>query len=339
MQDGKSQQGLSLDDIRLASTLFKESLEKAKGEANKPLTVAIMGQTGVGKSSLINKLFNTNLPTSDDLPCTKEITPVHIGGVFKDRLLFYDLPGIGEAEEPDARYLEQYRHMLLSADVVLWAIHADNRSITFDLQALDKILAPFDDQQKGALMSKITLVLTKADLIAPEPWILLKLEQQAMFGVQPKTQDLLTRKAQYYQQHFIRPFGHLLTSETHNDSNFIVDTGPFSSSQYIVRYRGFMDQRRLAELKQLYPRHSALLERLYANYQVITCSAHYRYNLTQLMLVIINKLGRDAIARFSDFVRQGSLNRMPFEQARQYYNFIVVDQQGRKLFDLQNQRF
>jgi hypothetical protein len=99
-----------------------------------------------------------------------------------------------------------------------------------------------------------------------------------------------------------------------------------------------MDQGMLTQFKQQYPQQSALLERLYSNYQVIACSAHYRYNLTQLMLVIINKLGRDAIARFSDFVKQGSLNCLPFQQGRSYYNFVIVDQGGRKLFDLKDQR-
>lgn len=322
------------EDAAKAARLVTEVLSQVQKQASKPLTVSIMGQTGVGKSSLLNALFDTSLPTSDDKPCTKDITSVPIGGIFKDRLLFYDLPGIGETEEADERYLEQYRQMLLDSDVVIWAIHADNRSISFDLQALGKILEPFDEAKKGTLMSKISLVLTKADVIGSDPWTLVKLGNEGMFGPHKRTKDLLARKSVYYQDHFIKPYGHLITSETHNDSNFAINEPPFSSNQYMVRYRGFMDGEALSKLKLQYPQHTAIFDRLYHNYQVIYCSAYFKYNLGRLMLVVINKLGREAIDRFSGFVKQRSLNRLPFNQARQYYNMVIVDRDGRKLFDL-----
>src|SRR5947209_15478153 len=112
-------QGLPGEDPEAVSKLFREALAQTQAAAAKPLTVSIMGQTGVGKSSLLNALFGTNLPTSDDRPCTKDITPVPLEGIFNDRLLFYDLPGIGEAEEPDELYLEEYRQMLLASDVAI----------------------------------------------------------------------------------------------------------------------------------------------------------------------------------------------------------------------------
>ena len=99
-----------------------------------------------------------------------------------------------------------------------------------------------------------------------------------------------------------------------------------------------MDVDTLSELKHQYPQHTAIIERLYDNYQAIVCSAHFKYNLTKMMLVIINKLGKDAIARFSEFVKRGSLNRMPFNQAKKYYNIVITDQIGRKIFDLADQR-
>jgi uncharacterized protein len=339
MDKSKLLQGLPGEDlVEAVSKLSREALAQTQAAAAKPLTVSIMGQTGVGKSSLLNALFGTNLPTSDDRPCTKDITPVPLEGIFKDRLLFYDLPGIGEAEEPDELYLEEYRQMLLTSDVAIWAIHVDNRSVTFDLQALEKIVAPFNEAVKGLLMSKITFVLTKADVISPDPWLLVKRGDEGIFGPQKKTLDLFKRKSVYYQNHFIKPYGHLLTSETHNDSNFAINTPPFFSSEYIVRYRGFMDVDTLSELEHQYPQHTAIIKRLYDNYQVIVCSAHFKYNLTKMMLVIINKLGKDAIARFSEFVKRASLNRMPFNQAKKYYNIVITDQNGRKILDLADQR-
>ncbi len=99
-----------------------------------------------------------------------------------------------------------------------------------------------------------------------------------------------------------------------------------------------MDVDTLSELKHQYPQHTAIIERLYGNYQVIVCSAHFKYNLKQMMLVIINKLGKEAIARFSEFVKGGTLNRMPFSQAKKYYNIVITDQMGRKIFDFAGQR-
>jgi predicted GTPase len=43
------------------------------GEKKAPLKVSVMGQTGVGKSSLINALFNTKLDTDPVRPATSKI--------------------------------------------------------------------------------------------------------------------------------------------------------------------------------------------------------------------------------------------------------------------------
>src|SRR5436305_14159090 len=87
-----------------------------------PLKVSIMGQTGVGKSSLINALFNANLDTDPVRPASREITLTRIQSQEGGELLFYDLPGLGESKRTDIQYIQQYKQMLLESDIVLWAI-------------------------------------------------------------------------------------------------------------------------------------------------------------------------------------------------------------------------
>ena len=148
-------QPLSVEQIEL---LKKKAIESFIKAANAPFITAVIGQTGVGKSSLINALFNTNLKTDAIKPCTMTVEKVVVKG-NKGELWFYDLPGIGESESADARYIEDYKQKLFEADVVLWCLHCDNRSVTFDVTSLNKILASFSPEKKAQLMSKITFVV------------------------------------------------------------------------------------------------------------------------------------------------------------------------------------
>jgi predicted GTPase len=54
----------------------REIRDRLTAESERPLTVAIMGQTGVGKSSLLNAAFGTNLQVGDVRPTTKIPEPV-----------------------------------------------------------------------------------------------------------------------------------------------------------------------------------------------------------------------------------------------------------------------
>src|SRR6476661_2745389 len=99
------QQALSQEQIE---RLKKEAIESFVKAANAPFIVAVIGQTGVGKSSLINALFNTDLKTDPVKPTTMTVEKVVVKG-NKGDLWFYDLPGIGESSEADQRYLEDYK--------------------------------------------------------------------------------------------------------------------------------------------------------------------------------------------------------------------------------------
>lgn len=315
------------------------SIQKKK-EESKPFQVSIIGQTGVGKSSLINALFQTNLKTDPIRPCTMEIEKVVLKGKQGHELWFYDLPGIGESENADVKYLEQYRERLEASDVVLWAIHADNRSISFDFAALHQLLNAFPEAQRAELISKVTFVLTKSDMISPTPWILSKDNEMGTFVPNKEIRTILEQKSAYYQEVFLAPYASAMASRTYNDCHCMINDSQFVCDRFQVTFHGIMDQAALARFKTQYPDYQSLFNRLYENYQVIPCSSLYRYNLNKLLLVIINKLGNNAILRFRNFFESGMLDRLPIDEAKTYCNLIVVDSaKQEKLFDLTNMNF
>jgi predicted GTPase len=328
-------QALSQEQIE---RLKKEAIESFVKAANAPFIVAVIGQTGVGKSSLINALFNTNLKTDPVKPCTMAIEKVVVKG-NQGELWFYDLPGIGESESADARYIEDYKQKLFEADVVLWCLHCDSRSVTFDVAALNKILVSFSAEKKAQLMSKITFVLTKADTLSHPAWILAKMDNTwGMFAPSKVTREILEKKAQYYQETFLLPYRHGIVSRTYNEGNFKIDDPRFSWDTYSIAFQGFMDEATLSQLKGKYPHYQEVFQRLYQNYQVVPCSSSFRFNLNKLMLVIVNKMGKEAIARFNNFLND-QLDKLPFAKAKEYSNLIVIDpNKNRKLFDLTETR-
>jgi uncharacterized protein len=308
-------------------------------EKEKPLTVSVMGQTGVGKSSLLNALFGAKLKTDDVRPCTKEIEKVVFRGKDKTELWFYDMPGIGESGQADPRYAEEYRKHLNDSDIVLWAIHADSRSVAFDLESLRKILGENNDDQ-AKLISKITFVLTKADLLTPDRWILAKNDKYGVFAPSNKITELLVKKATYFQEMFILPHADKIVSQTYNDTGLEINELSLFSDKHTIFYKGLLDEQHLKTLKNKFPVHNAAFDRLHDNYQVIPCSSLFRFNLSQLLLVIINRLGHNAISRFSGFVSDELTNRVLMSEAKKFCNIVVFDAvQQKLLFDMNKQNF
>ena len=99
-----------------------------------------------------------------------------------------------------------------------------------------------------------------------------------------------------------------------------------------------MNTTTLAKLQAKYPHYQEVFQRLYQNYQVVPCSSYFRFNLNKLMLIIVNKMGKEAIPRFNNFLND-QLDKLPFAKAKEYSNLIVVDpNRNRKLFDLTEMR-
>jgi len=314
---------------------------QVKAESDKSLSVAIMGQTGVGKSSLLNALFGTKLVVGDVRPTTKIPEPITVAGSAGHSLTFWDMPGIGESVNADTSYMAMYRQKLIESDVVIWAIHSDNRSTAFAASALDKLLAASSPDERQALVSRVSFVLTKADLLIPPPWVYYRDGGTGSFAPSRQTRQRLEEKAEYYQEVLVRPYGGLAATETYNAEDFRLEDPRFSYDEYHVRYIGFMNEAARTEFASTYPQFSDVFDRLADNQRVIPCSAQFRYNLIRLLVVIVNKLGESAIGRFRQLIGDTStLDIIPVKSMRKYGNLVVWDKRkSRVTFDLDEVEF
>lgn len=134
-----------------------------------PPRIGVVGVSGVGKSSTINRLFRTSLPTSDTVACTKEFRDVSLEVTPQQgdlagttlRLVVCDAPGLGEDIRKDPEYLDMYRQNLPACDVILWVTTARNRAI-----ALDQLyLAEFPE-----VADRIVFGINQVDLVEPLDW-------------------------------------------------------------------------------------------------------------------------------------------------------------------------
>jgi uncharacterized protein len=328
----------SEEQIESMTSHVAQEFERVYQQADDaPLKVAVMGQTGVGKSSLLNALFGTRLPTDAVKPTTKAIEEIPIQSPGKHLLYFYDMPGIGESAQADQIYYTHYQRLLLEADVVLWCLYTDNRSITFDQEAFAQLIQHMDEVEKAVILSKITLVLTKADVLTNPPWLFYLNGNEGLFEPDDAVKAILERKEAYFQATFLAPYGHLITARTYlpEGSTFTVQEEGFSSNRFNVSYKGWLEKEKVAQLVQKYPHYKDIFERLYNSYRVIPCSALYRYNLSEVMLTVLNKLGGEAYVRFGHFVSSARLGNVPLSHAKTLSNIVIFDmRKGKRIFDL-----
>ncbi|WP_322760505.1 GTPase family protein [Frankia sp. Cr2] len=307
-------------------------------QEGRPLSATIMGTTGVGKSSLFNALFGTDLATGDVRPVTKVPEPVSVVGISGHSMIFWDMPGIGESGSADTRYLKMYQKKLIESDIVIWAIHADNRSTTYDQLCLGKMLNAVAPSQQLSLMSKLTFVLTKADILTPPPWVFDMHGETGSFAPSGRLAARLEEKSAYYESVFLEPWHDLLTSSTYNHAQFDVADSRLSFDEYTVRYHGHFTQTVCDKYSARYPAHAEIFSRLRDNHRVLPCSALFRFNLLPLMVTVVNKLGPGAVFRFQRLLDDiDRVTDVPVDAVRGYGNFVIWDaKRGRKAFDLQN---
>ncbi|QKJ51370.1 50S ribosome-binding GTPase [Providencia rettgeri] len=125
-------------------------------------TIGLMGKTGVGKSSLINALFQSTLsPVSDVSGCTRHAQRFSMT-MNNHTLTFVDLPGVGESLGRDREYHQLYRSLLPELDLIIWVLKADDRAWSSDEQCYR-----FLTEQCGYQPSRFLFVLNQADKIEP----------------------------------------------------------------------------------------------------------------------------------------------------------------------------
>ena len=105
--------------------------------------IGIMGKTGVGKSSLCNALFRSEVCTVNAVEaCTRQPQRVRLrfGSHY---LTLVDLPGVGESVTRDGEYRELYRDLMPQLDMVLWVLKADDRAFAVEEQFYQDVFAQF----------------------------------------------------------------------------------------------------------------------------------------------------------------------------------------------------
>lgn len=130
------------------------------------LSLTVFGQTGYGKSSLLNALIQKPIFKSDAVRATTRSCQSVDFFVRKPSrtqtglaLSFIDLPGIGEAVKADQDTFSLYQHALEFTNIILFVLRADKRDHQQDLALYKQI--------KKRSQRPILIVLNSIDKIEP----------------------------------------------------------------------------------------------------------------------------------------------------------------------------
>lgn len=257
---------------------------RMKEEENKPLVAAVFGQTGTGKSSLTNALFGTKFKVDNTRPCTKEPQKHEEKSADGKKVIFWDLPGLGESDTADSKYIEQYIHIAKSCDIILWVFQADTRSILIDKLAIKKITDNLTEEDLISFCSKINVILTKADTVTADPWIFAKENDKLIIASGKKTDEILAEKALYFYDELLNDYADVivhrinLTSECKTEVKFSPKLRLDVQSQKIIQ-KGKITTTEWKSIIKNNPRYEKELSELQKSQRGIVCSVRYNYNL------------------------------------------------------------
>lgn len=131
---GLRESGL-LDEEQLASIE-----KKVKELFDYQPKIGLLGCTGVGKSSLCNALFGSEVATvSAVVPGTREEQEITIPMGAKG-ISLVDVPGVGEDSKRDVEYANLYQNLIPKLDLVVWLIQVDSRRYETDLRFYEDVV-------------------------------------------------------------------------------------------------------------------------------------------------------------------------------------------------------
>ena len=146
--------------------MTKKVEQKIKNEP--PPSIAIIGETGVGKSSTLNALFNSGQGISHTKACTSEESKIEIN-TDNGSLIVYDMPGLSESIESQEKHLETYARVLNKVDIAFWIFDAQNRAVANIQQLLKNEITEINPE----IVNRIVFAINKVDLVHPgaDAWI------------------------------------------------------------------------------------------------------------------------------------------------------------------------
>ena len=162
VRKGLSDSGMSNKEINEIKNKLHQKIQDIE-----PPKIAIIGFTGVGKSSTLNALFNAGQQTSDVRACTQEAKSFtgnlkkYTGS--KGIVNIYDMPGLGESIISNKHHYGVYAEILPHADVIVWTFHAGDRAMAPMQDAILTLIDTIGPEFTNRLM----FAINKADAIAP----------------------------------------------------------------------------------------------------------------------------------------------------------------------------
>jgi predicted GTPase len=150
-----------LDEALSGHVTAASRKDLAAAEAREPLRILVAGQTGAGKSSLVNALASAVEAKVDALPATQSFTAYKLTHEGLPSALLVDSPGIAGGQRFDALVRNA-----ADVDMVLWACSASRAARELDRQALSAIREHFAGQPSRR-RPPMLLVLTHIDSLRP----------------------------------------------------------------------------------------------------------------------------------------------------------------------------
>jgi small GTP-binding protein len=128
--------GMQIDVSLHQDPAFLQKLleEKYKLKKTKPLEVAVIGATGVGKSSTINAILGKEVAKIGESPEpeTNEINKHPYGELIN----FCDTPGLGDSETADDEYIRIIREQLELSNVILLIKDGANKDLSMPMKLM-----------------------------------------------------------------------------------------------------------------------------------------------------------------------------------------------------------
>lgn len=148
---------LSPQEIERVNVAFEKEIKE------RPFRVAIIGQSGVGKTTTLNSVFGLNKYTARIAEGTKDVSEeiFEIRDGFK--LSIYDMPGLGNDIDRDAIYEKLYEKILPQCDVIVYIISGRSKNVGVDCRILNNIVLRICKQNN--ILKNLVIDVNKIDTI------------------------------------------------------------------------------------------------------------------------------------------------------------------------------